>query len=534
MKTGYLVVVVLLSVCMSAMGQTSTAPAVGDGSIGSPYQIATLNNLYWIASNSANWTQYYIQTADIDASATSGWFSDGSGGYYGWPPIGDSNPNYFTGTYDGQGFKVTNVYIHRPSTDYVGLFGVAYIGAAISNLGVTGVNITGKTQVGGLVGAILKATLSNCYSTGSVTGNGNYIGGLVGYSGAASPNGSTISYCYSTCSVTSNASAIEFGGLVGYNLSGTISNCYSTGSVGGLGSVFGGLAGGNAGTGATIDKSYSTGGVSGTSPGGLVSSNPATVTNSFWDTQTSGQASSGGGTGKTTADMKTQSTFTGAGWSTSVWNMGDGINNGYPYLKWQNPSGTPLPVELVSISASVVGSEVVLRWQTATEVNNYGFEIERGSIGMKQSTVEWQKVGFEEGAGTSSSPREYTYSDRRIPAGRYAYRIKQIDKDGSFKYAGEVEVEVGVAPKEFNLVQNYPNPFNPSTTIEFSVPVDGLATLKVFDMLGREVATLFNGESKAGYYNRVVLDASRLASGLYFSRLEFGGKQILKKMVLMK
>jgi hypothetical protein len=199
-------------------------------------------------------------------------------------------------------------------------------------------------------------------------------------------------------------------------------------------------------------------------------------------------------------------------------------------------TGGVVPVQMGALAAIVEKNNVQLHWVTKTEVNCFGFEIERRQLGLQSTppNSQFTKVGFISGAGTSSTPREYSYSDKGLSSGRYAYRIKQIDKDGSFKYAGEVEVEIGLAPKEFNLVQNYPNPFNPSTTIEFTVPVDGRATLKVFDILGREAATLFDGESKAGYYNRVVFDASRLASGIYFSRLESRGKQILMKMVLMK
>ncbi len=202
-----------------------------------------------------------------------------------------------------------------------------------------------------------------------------------------------------------------------------------------------------------------------------------------------------------------------------------GVNGGGIYVADQ----TTLPVELTSFTASSKQNSIELKWNTATEVNNYGFEIER-----RETNSQFTKVGFVAGSGASSSSHQYSYADRGIPAGRYVYRIKQIDKNGAFKYTQTVEVEVGLAPKQFSLSQNYPDPFNPTTTIEFSVPQDGRAVLKIVDMLGRDVATLFEGEAKSGFYQRVVFDATKVASGVYFSRLEFGGKQQVKKMVLMK
>jgi len=144
------------------------------------------------------------------------------------------------------------------------------------------------------------------------------------------------------------------------------------------------------------------------------------------------------------------------------------------------------------------------------------------------------QVGFIPGSGTSTSPKQYSFVDRNLSAGTYAYRLKQVDRNGAYKYSPEVDVVVGIAPKEFSLSQNYPNPFNPTTSIEFTVPSDGRVTLKVYDMLGREVTTLVDREVTAGEFQQVTFDASKLASGVYFSRLEFGGKELLKKMVLLK
>ena len=213
---------------------------------------------------------------------------------------------------------------------------------------------------------------------------------------------------------------------------------------------------------------------------------------------------------------------------------------------------SPLPVELTSFSIASDQFSAILHWNTITEVDNSGFEIERGAISGHQSVLSNQQsrpkdggqttsdnsrfiqVGFVPGSGTSTSPKQYSFVDRNLSAGTYAYRLMQVDRNGAYKYSPEVDVVVGIAPKEFSLSQNYPNPFNPTTSIEFTVPSDGRVTLKVYDMLGREVATLVDRDVSAGVYQQVVFDATKLGSGVYYARLEFGGKQLLKKMTLLK
>jgi hypothetical protein len=274
--------------------------------------------------------------------------------------------------------------------------------SVISNSYVTG-NVSGSDRTGGLVGSNYLSTITKSYSAGSVIGNSNNVGGLVGY-----------------------------------NNTSTLNDNYSTGSVIGSGNNIGGLVGNN-NTSSSITNSYSTGSVSQTGTsiyiGGLVGSNSSsTVSNCFWDTVASGRSTSAGGTGKTTAEMKISSTFVNAGWSVSVWFMDSGINNGYPYLSWQNPGGTPVPVE-------------------------------KG--------------------------------------------IKQL-------------------PEQFSLRQNYPNPFNPSTTISFTVPERSQVTLKIYDVLGKEVATLLNNETITGgnhHAERCVLLS--LANRLVCSNKEIAVAQVI-------
>ena len=330
MKKLLLIIVCLITI--TANGQTPIAPTSGDGTIANPYQITTIQNLYWITESSSRWSYHYIQTENIDASETANWFSDGAGGYYGWQPIGKDYVGDFTGTYDGSGFSIYGMYINRTSEDYQGLFGRTN-GATISNLGLENVEIHGRHYTGGLVGySFNNTTVNNCYSIGDVTGSW-HVGGLV-----ADNYSSTVSNCYTEGSV---AGSPMIGGLVGSNqYSASVSNSYSRCSVtGGLYEI-GGLVGGLFYS-STVSNSYSTGTVTGPNfyLGGLIGRNyssPA-ASNSFWDVQTSGMLVSAGGTGKTTAEMKTQTTFTNAGWDfTAIWGMNTYENDGYPYLGWQD------------------------------------------------------------------------------------------------------------------------------------------------------------------------------------------------------
>jgi len=209
-----------------------------------------------------------------------------------------------------------------------------------------------------------------------------------------------------------------------------------------------------------------------------------------------------------------------------------GIDTDYP-----NPSA--LPVELTSFTASIVNNSVHLNWQTATEANNYGFEVERARLRPKErdyAEASWETLGFVEGHGNSNSPKEYSFIDELklepTPKQKLHYRLKQIDTDGEFTYSEIVEVEIGL-PTKFELFQNYPNPFNPSTNIDFQLPEKSFASLKVYDILGKEVAILVNEEKEAGKYS-LKFDAGNLSSGIYFCRFIAGDYINVKKMVLAK
>jgi len=501
-------------------GGSITSLLVGDGSSGSPYQISSLNSLYWIAKNDTAWDNYFIQTADIDAAETSEW----AGG--GWTPIGNLTTR-FSGSYDGQYFSISGLSIDRG--DYVqGLFGFADDAALVQNVRVVNVNIASTLgESGGLIGSN-RGTVINCSSTGGSVHAWYDAGGLVGlnYPGSISNSSSSVT-------VSGNE---DTGGLVGRTSNGSVTNCYSTGSVSGIKNV-GGFAGqNNAGT---ISNCYSSGAVSGTSSvGGLAGLNNSTVSNSFWDTETSGKETSAGGTGKTTIEMKTQSTFIDAGWENTIWCMDAGINSGYPFLLWENPSGSPLPVELTSFTASTNGRGMELIWKTATEANNYGFEIEKKAVSswplansQQLNANDWSKIGFVEGNGTTNSPKSYNFVDVSAQ-GKVAYRLKQIDRDGKFTYSNQVEAMASVI-SNYALAQNHPNPFNPSTVISYQLPMNGYVTLKVYDMIGKEIATLVNGMQEAGEHT-TSFNASHLPSGLYFYSLQSKNFNATKKMLLVK
>ena len=290
-----------------------------------------------------NLSGYYALGSNIDATATSSW-----NGGAGFAPIGNSIP-YFTGSFNGLGHTISNLTINRPSTGDVGLFAATNVGAVIQNVGLVGGSVSGGYATGGLVGFLYYSTVSKSYATGSVSG-ASTVGGLVGdnFSGvvsnsyaAGSVSGSnvvgglvgendsfaSITDSYATASVNGTSGSEYVGGLLGNNYLGSVIYSYATGRVSGSEYV-GGLVGYNEApqgpdySNSVIVNSYATGGVSGSSNvGGLVgfndSANGARVSNSFWDATTSGQSTSSGGTGLTTAQMQTASNFTGFTFTTT-------------------------------------------------------------------------------------------------------------------------------------------------------------------------------------------------------------------------
>jgi hypothetical protein len=211
-----------------------------------------------------------------------------------------------------------------------------------------------------------------------------------------------------------------------------------------------------------------------------------------------------------------------------------GINS---FSDWTLGEDGNLPVELTSFYASTIGLTVKLSWKTATEINNYGFDIERMSNVKSQTSNVWEKIGFVNGYGNSNSPKSYFFEDKSLLAGKYQYRLKQVDTDGQFTYSSILAVDLAT-PKEFSLEQNYPNPFNPITTIKFTIPETNHVKIKVFNLLGEEIVTLINEVKEAGSHT-VQFDASSFNSGIYLYKIEAtstGGKTFVqtKKMTLIK
>lgn len=237
-------------------------------------------------------------------------------------------------------------------------------------------------------------------------------------------------------------------------------------------------------------------------------------------------------------------TTNGTNWLSQVSGTIENFNSIYMVNPWvgyivsqegniyKTNSGGTIPVSLMDFSAHVDDDLVTLQWSTATEFNNYGFNIERISkIGYDKNSV-WENIGFVPGYGTSSEKHNYTFRDENIKPGQYFYRLKQINYDGSFEYSDIVEINF-LLLNEYSLSQNYPNPFNPISTINYSIREKGSVSLKVFDILGREVKTLINEEQEAGLYN-ARFDASSFASGIYFYQLKAGEFVETNKMVLLR
>ncbi len=193
-----------------------------------------------------------------------------------------------------------------------------------------------------------------------------------------------------------------------------------------------------------------------------------------------------------------------------------------------------IPVELTGFTSKVIDNSALLNWSTATELNNFGFEIQRTN---DRTFTNWNSIGFVIGKGTTSEPQYYSFRDENLTSGKYYYRLKQIDFDGSFEYSHIVEVDI-VNPNEFALSQNYPNPFNPVTKIKFATPVDASVKLNVFNVTGEKVADVLDKFYSAGNYE-ISFDAKDLNSGVYFYKIEFTTTDgnfysDLKKLTLVK
>ena len=230
--------------------------------------------------------------------------------------------------------------------------------------------------------------------------------------------------------------------------------------------------------------------------------------------------------------------------------LAESFYNASPFLSWMdvvigdpkcrlNASKIPasvLPVNLASLTAVVYGSSVTIEWSTAGEVGNYGFEVQRAlsSDTLRPLKVpQWSTIGFVYGKGTTNLPQHYVYVDN-VSRGEYAYRLRQIGRGGNIICSREVDVTVQPVAGGYQLAQNFPNPFNPSTTISFVLRESGNALVKVYDVRGRLVRTLFDARADAGRLYVLNFEAEGTSSGTYFSVLEAGDKREVRKMTLVR
>ncbi|AFJ03007.1 Large exoproteins involved in heme utilization or adhesion [Methylophaga frappieri] len=394
-------------------GGTFIRALSGDGSA-TPYQ---LTDIYGVQGMATLLDTDFALANNIDASSTVNWHNGA-----GFVPVGDTFTNSFTGSFDGLGNEISNLTINRSTMNYVGLFGHAGSGSTIKNIGVTNANINGNRYVGTLAGQN-NSTISNSYATGTVTGTQNRVGGLVG------ENYSTISNSYATGTVSG---ANTVGGLVGYNgTNGTISNSYATGTVTGTGNAIGGLVGINGfgsssisnsyatGTvsganavgglvgyndGSSISNSYATGEVSGSDQvGGVVGIDEGTIENSFWNTQTSGQANGIGlnlnyqtTVGLTTAEMFDKDSFTGFD-LTTIWANAD--NQTTPYLRGLSGNQVFIKTDAPTDAASAANKHYTVIQnvdQLQAMQNNLAGRYALGNDIDASGTVNWHNgVGFD-------------------------------------------------------------------------------------------------------------------------------------------
>ena len=307
----HILLIVFIGILLPIYAQVATPPSIGDGTFVNPYQIANLENLYWVSQDSTTWDKYYIQIDNINCWDGYPWIIDWDDGK-GFTPIGN-NDIKFTGSYDGLEHTISGLYINRETSDYIGLFGYTE-SATIENLGLEYVDIIGRDYVGGVTGMSYLSNISNCYTKGEVDGVNN-TGALVG-----SNYESSISTSYSICEITRyDSTNTFFGGFCGYNKDATIEYCYSASIIfESTGIIW-----------TSLDKGF-VGGDEGIN----------IYNNNFFDYEVSEQLADtvGSATAKSTVEMQTLSTFTDGGWDfASVWNMSSPlIEDGYPHFKWED------------------------------------------------------------------------------------------------------------------------------------------------------------------------------------------------------
>jgi hypothetical protein len=434
-------VLALLVLCSSTLAMD------GSGTQTDPYIITNVDELQAMRDDLS---AHYQLGNDIDASGTVSW-----NGGAGFEPVG-TDTNSFYGTFDGQDYTVTGLYINRPSASGVGLFGRTS-GTEIKNVGLVDAEVYGYYTVATLVGSNQgRSTVTSCYATGEVIisasgSNDTKSGGLVGGNGA-----SLISQCYSAVNVTALSSRYQIGGLCGYSRARSgdppalIENCYSTGTVTSNGWKVGGLLGDADGENSTVSKCYSVGQVSGSHKKGLVGYNfrSPTIKDSYWDTETSTCSSSYGGAGRSTAQMMQQATF--VNWDfDEVWGIFE--DETYPFLLW----------ELSGVELAIVRLEGAIgKKAAALEALDEALEQEDEAYAVLEEVL---ASGDYEGL----SKRDIAASQRKIESAiRRQERSKRVVQ-GSIEELEDALLFIGWEPTEPNEPEPDPNVPEPN------IPVPG-------------------------------------------------------------
>ncbi len=509
---------------------------IGLGSESYPYEIANIYQLVWLSFDPSVWNKHYKQTADITfPTEINTWDSS-----KGWSPIGGDNNLVFTGSYDGDNRTISGLYIHRPLTNYQGFFGYTLHFAEIKNIGLININIEGNVFTGGLVGKN-SGSITNCYDSGSVTGNGR-IGGLVGQNESG-----TITECYNTGSVIGYGGT---GGLVGWNESGTITECYNTGSVtgnsgiGGLvgdnyygtikmcynignligGNYTGGLVGWNES--GTITECNSTGNVSGNNDtGGLVGyNNFGAITYCYNNGSIAGLRSSGG--------MVGQNEF---GTITSCYSTGSVYGNEFigGFIGFHNEGTITNCYSTGNVSGNLETGGLVGQSNCATI--NYSFwDIETSGQstsagGTGKATVELKNISTFTEAGWLF-PNVWLINTELNNGYPYLNYPNSVAND---------DIVIIPSLNSIALLKNaYPNPFNPSTTLSFELSSPEIVKIDIYNVKGQLVKSLVKGSYNTGIHS-MVWDGKdnkgySSCSGVYFYKMQAGKNSQTKKMMLMK
>jgi len=566
---------------ISLSSQTIAERPEGLGTQESPFLIGTLSNLRWLSETEEFWSinnsnvtfRFFEQTADIDASETVEW-NDGKGfipigleflGDPSMPPGEVYTYRYFRGRYNGNNYRISNLHITYDANDYhvrdqqIGLFGYVsrseIINTHLDNLEyVTIHHISQPTQL--VIGALIgyssgPSYIFNCSANGSITlGSSNdeqysrlYIGGLAGGMLLGSLNN-----CYSNVYIVDNI-AVEnnnsnkVGGLVGWLNVANINNSYFYGNITktsllGLeyGETYENYGGGFVGEDqrATIKNSYVASHNEFVNVKGLIGtlSTQYLVSNTFWDmTSTGADRAVGRGpllpnTGLSTEQMKTESTYTNAGWNfDEIWGISPEINDGYPYLR-NIPLNPP-----TEIAITRVNNNITLSWQPPLGGNSgelVGYNVYRSYM-----------------EPTSISPTEQVFTEQIGANSTALYSVSAVYSNGESQLMTVIsppqdlsDIDVSPVPMKNLLIGNYPNPFNPSTTISFDVAREGYVSIDIYNIRGQRVKRVMSGVRGAGSHKVVWNgdDASgrSVGSGVYFYRMSAEGYSSVKKMLLMK